>query len=108
MNPNNLKKDESIKCIIANLTEKLGENYFDIVDHWKDDLCAIGISSPSNNEVLVYIATSGNVKGYYDVHLELPPETNDAFPYKSVGEYSGVNIDKLIEIIHNHFKKSSL
>ncbi len=70
------EKDQSIVEVINNLYERLGQDYFDIVDHWEDDLDAIGIGSPTNNKILVYITTVATHPGHYDVHLELPPVPN--------------------------------
>ena len=100
----NLNKEESIKDVISKLYERLGENYFDIVDHWKDDLAAIGIGSPYNNKILAYISTCGNEKGFYDIHLELPPSGDDDFPYEDAGQFNSVNFEQLVEIVCNHLK----
>ena len=81
----------------------LGEDAFDIVDHWEDDLCAIGIAKPSNHEVLVYIATSDR-KGRYDVDLELPPKNREECPYTDAGQYRNVTFANMVKLIKDHFK----
>ncbi len=108
MHFDNLNKDESIKDVISKLYERLGENSFDIVDHWKDDSTAIGIGSPSNHKILAYISTYGNEKGIYDIHLELAPTVDDDFPYEDAGQFNFVNFEKLVEILCNHFKEGGL
>ena len=39
----------------AGLRESLGLDAFDIMDHWEPNLCAVGIASPRDHSVLVYV-----------------------------------------------------
>jgi hypothetical protein len=53
------KKDESITRLLEQLRRRLGVDAFDVVDHWKCDLRAIGVARPDNHSVLVCISTFG-------------------------------------------------
>ena len=108
MNIDSLEKDESIKEVIKKLYNELGKDSFIIVDHWEADLNAIGIDSPSNNGVLVYISINENEKDSYYVSLELPPSSEIDLPYTGAGEFNSVNFEKLVEIIRKHFNENSL
>lgn len=96
-------KDKTIETTLRRLQNALGASFFDIVDHWEGDLCAVGIARPDNHSILVYISTWTPSAGYYDVHLELPPTKEDDI-YEPAGLYKRVDFDGLIEIVKRHFE----
>ena len=100
------KKDPTIRDVISRLATRLGSDAFHIVDHWNANLCAIGISAPSNHKVLAYIQTFGSAKGRYDAHLELPPKDRRKFPYADAGVHPQVTFAKIVKIVQKHFKKA--
>jgi hypothetical protein len=101
---NELKdKDTSIREVIAKLQSELGTSFFDIVDHWEADLCAVGIARPDNHEVLVYISTCSLPEHGYFVSLELPSVEED-FPYQAAGEFDDLDFEALVSIIKRHLK----
>ena len=101
-----LQKDESIVRLLAALKERLGVGAFDVVDHWDEDLCAIGIARRDNHGILAYISTFGQAEGTYFVSLEMPPRPPDKqwanHPYTPAGECEARSFDQLVEIIQKH------
>ncbi len=94
------EKDPRILEMLTRLQASLETGAFDIVDHWKSEPTAVGIASPQNNQVLVYIAFSEDA---FDVELELPPSPNNDFPYEVAGSHRGLSFDQLAEIVVRHF-----
>jgi hypothetical protein len=95
----NFEKDPRILGVLDRLKLTLGAGAFDIVDHWSSDLIAVGIASPQNHQVLVYIGVFDD--GYY-AELELPPLTGDDGPYRVAGRYSGLTFDQLAGVATKH------
>ncbi len=67
-----LDKDPAILAALDRLRSRLGSNAFVITDNWELDLCAVGIASPHDPGVLVYISTYGEPPGRFGYELELP------------------------------------
>jgi hypothetical protein len=103
-------KDRSILMVLLKLYKRMGPNAFVIYDHWGHDKSAIGITSPQNHGVLVYISTFGTPENYYNVRLELPMKQNSDFPYTAAGKYKGLDFEELVDVIRKHLdgKKVSL
>lgn len=97
-------KDDTIKNVLARLESDLGPGAFAVVDHWPDDLMAVGIARPSDPGYLVYISTLGCAADCYYVELELPPKPNDDLPYTPAGEFASVDYAALLEIVKRHFE----
>ena len=101
------QKDESITRLLEQLRLRLGEDAFDVVDHWKGDLCATGVARPDNHSVLVYISTFGKTVDDYFVSMELPTQPGAEqlgdFPYSPAGEEQVEGFDRLVQIIERHF-----
>ncbi len=95
-------KDDSIVDVVQRLISLLGKDAFDVVDHWEDDLCAIGLGSPSDHGMLVDISTIGLSTGRYNIHLELPSTHQSDFPYIDAGQHTSVNFTQLCEIVKKH------
>jgi len=94
-----LAKDSTILDMLERLRAALGSDAFDIVDHWPADLIAVGIASPTNHQVLVYIAVGDD--GYY-AELELPPDPANDSLYEVAGSHSGLSFGQLVGIIAKH------
>lgn len=94
-------KDASIHEVVAKLREELGTTAFEIVDHWEDDLCAIGLARPGNHSVLVYVATYALPAHTYFASLELP-SIAEGLPYKSAGEFNDLDFDGLVNVVKKH------
>jgi hypothetical protein len=90
--------------VVQRLANQLGDGAFVIADHWEADQCAIGLASPHDDGVLVYIQTYDLPEGMYDIELELPLEAGDEMPYKGVGEMSQVTYSELLEIVKKHLQ----
>lgn len=99
-----LQKAPSIIRILDGLKERLGEEAFTIVDHWKADLCAIGLARSDNPSVLVYISTHSEEEALYSVSLELPPQQDSPLPYTAAGEHGSISLDELATIVSKHFQ----
>jgi hypothetical protein len=100
-----VEKDAAIHAVLNHLWARLGPEAFVVTDHWDTDLSAIGISSPHNRGVLVYISCYGNQSGRYGYELELPALTDD-FPYQVAGRSSDVSFEELARVIAAHLKRA--
>ncbi|MCR9201773.1 MAG: hypothetical protein NXI04_24265, partial [Planctomycetaceae bacterium] len=98
-----IDKDAGILALLARLQTDLGANAFDIVDHWEDDLCAIGFGMPSDHTTLVYVSTYGHPDGEYDYELETAPKT-EADVYSVAGRGAATTYDRLADIIKKHLR----
>jgi hypothetical protein len=99
-------KDDVIIRVLDRLRHDLGAGAFDVVDHWEADLNAVGIASPKNHGVLVYISTSGQSEERYHVELELPPAPGDDFPYQDAGSFSQLDYPQLLDIVRQHLGRA--
>jgi len=97
-----LNKERSILRFLARLTESLGPNTFDIVDHWETDLGAIGITQPRKPGFLVYVSTFGQFKQNYFVSLELPPARGSDLPYKQGRQQQTQSFNEVLALIQGH------
>ncbi len=98
-----LRKHETILSLIDKLKSRMGDDAFDVVDHWDADLFAVGIAKPDDHDVLAYVCTYGRAVDNYFVSLELPPELDSDLPYRNAGDFEVQTFDELIEIILDHF-----
>jgi hypothetical protein len=98
-----LTKDESILDLIGRLKCRLGDDAFDVVDHWESDLFSIGIARPDNHGVLVYICTFERPPENYFVSIELPPKLGTGLPYTPCGDFQVEGSNELVHIIRKHF-----
>ncbi len=96
-------KDPSILDLLARLRTDLGDDAFDIVDHWGADLTAIGLACPSDHRMLAYISTDNQLPDSYSYELELPP-TNDDELYSVTGESSRCTYPELLDALCLHWK----
>ena len=97
-----LIKDATILRLLDRLTEHLEPGTFDIVDHWKGDLCAIGIARSAKPGFLVYTSTFGHHDDTCFVSLELPPAAGSNLPYAQAGEQETKTFKELLEMIQKH------
>ena len=99
-----LDKDPTIVAALDRLWLQLGQDAFVLVDHWDSDFCAVGIASPRDAGVLVYISCHGEPPGLFGYELELPlPHGND-FPYQVAGTGSGLPLEELAVVVAEHLK----
>lgn len=100
-------KAETVVKLIDLLRSRLGNDAFQVIDHWPDDLMAIGIASPQNAGVLAYIAVTPEADDAYFVSLELPPEGEWAdHPYTPGDERNECGIDELVATISAHLRRA--
>jgi hypothetical protein len=95
-------KDRSIITLVDQLRSRFGSDAFVIHDHWEADLCAIGLAARDEPARLVYISTFGKPEGRYDASLELPPASNDDFPYTPAGDRWDVDFEGLATLLGEH------
>ena|SRR5947208_15413455 len=100
-----LEKDPAIVRVLERLREQLGEA-FDTVDHWESDLCAVGIASPRNHGVLVYISTFAEPPDRYHVELELPRVPGNPSPYEPAGILTELDFAQLVVIVREHLRRT--
>lgn len=101
-----LDKDRTIVTVLDRLWSRLGPYAFVVADHWEADLCAVGIASPRNTGVLVYISTYAEPTGCFGYELELPRPPGDDMPYQVAGRGSGVSFEELAAIVAGHLKQA--
>ena len=98
-------KDPSVHTLLDRIRRDLGDDAFDIVDHWKDDHLAIGLALPSDHRVLAYISTFTNVDddNFYSYYLELPPIAEE-MEYTDAGGSEDCTYDELLAALCAHWK----
>jgi hypothetical protein len=101
-----MEKDMAIKELLRWLHQQLG-NRFAVTDHWEDDLCAIGISSPEDPPQLVYILSFGQPARQHKVELESAPFPGSDLPFRTVGRFELVRRENLLAIIKDHLQLSN-
>ena len=95
-------KNSDITAVIHRLGRRLGTEAFEIVDHWEGDMAAVGIGSPADKRILVYISTYGCEKGCYDFELERPPSERDTGPYTVAGGENAASFEILLAAVIRH------
>jgi len=95
-------KDKSITDVVRHLTDKFGAHAIKIKDHWDADLCAIGLTDPSER-YLIYISTRGKKKHRYAVALENPSTLPD-LPYEPGEDFDDVDLPQLEEQVARHLR----
>jgi hypothetical protein len=101
-----LDKDPAILAFLDRLWSRLGPGAFVLADHWEPDLCAVGIASPRDPGVLVYISCYGEPPGRYSYELELPPPPGDGLWYQVAGTGSGLSFEELAGVVAGHLKRA--
>jgi hypothetical protein len=101
-----LDKDPAILAVLTRLWSRLGADAFIVADHWEGDLCAVGIASPCDPRVLVYISCYGEADGRFNYELEVPPPRGDDSLYRVAGRGFGVPFSELVDIVTHHLKRA--
>ena len=100
-------KAKVVVDLVDALRGRLGNDAFQVIDHWPEDPMAIGIASPQDAGVLAYISVTPESTTPYFVSLELPPEGEWAdHPYTPGDERNECGIDELVETISAHMRKA--
>ena len=103
--PVELIKDPVVLDVLDRLRSWLGPDAFVVVDHWEADLCAIGVASPRNVQVLVYISCLSDQPGQFWYVLEVPPVPGSDRLYEEVGHESGVSFEELAMRVAQHLAR---
>ncbi len=98
-----LDKDDSILNLLERLRSDLGDDAFDVVDHWDGDLVSIGLALPSDHQVLAYISTLNAKPDTYSYELELPPTNDDAI-YSVASTSDSCSYAELLQTLCAHWK----
>ena len=101
-----LDKDPAIFDVLDRLRLRLGSDCFVVTDHWEPDLCAVGISSPSNPGVLVYISTYNESPNRYGYELETPPPAGSDALYEVAGRGSDISFEELANVVADHLSRA--
>ena len=88
---------------VDRLRSRLGPSAFEVLDHWEGDRIAIGIASPRDHHVLVYLAA---YEDGFLVELEMPPIPGADFPYEVAGRQSGLGFDHLVHVAAEHLARA--
>lgn len=100
-------KDVAVSQLLQRLAERLGPDSFHVVDHWRDDPYAIGITRPDNPGVLAYICTEETDPERIFVSLELPPGGEWAdMPYTPAGGQNVRGFEELAAMIARHLSRA--
>ncbi len=83
-------KDTSIQDVVNFLFQHLGEDAFQVVDHWGADFFAIGIARKDAPETLVYISTWQKPDGRCAATLQSAEE-----PWRDVSCGAEVDLEDL-------------
>jgi len=97
-----LEKDPRLLTVLALLRRDLGAAAFVVADDWKADLCAIGITSPTNPRLLAYLSTWQQPPDRYYLELELPGECDCHTDYHVAGRWESIGYSELRERIAQH------
>ncbi len=95
-------KDPSILDLLARLRTDLGDDAFDIVDHWTDDFVAIGLACPNDHRVLAYVSTNNHPSASYSYELEIPPTDGDEL-YSVAARSDGCTYQELLDVLCSHW-----
>ena len=101
-----LDKNPAILAALDHLQSRLGPDGFVLADHWEQDMCAVGISSPRNSSVLIYISCYGEVPDRFWYELELPSPPGDEFPYQVAGSGTASSLGELTDIVAGHLQQA--
>jgi hypothetical protein len=96
------QKDPPLRAVLARLEQDLGAAAFVVTDHWQDDLCATGISSPVNSRILAYLSIWQRPPDYYYLELEAPGESDDRDDYVVAGRWESIGYAELRERVVQH------
>ena len=94
-------KDDSVLRVLDRLRSDLGDDAFDVVDHWDADLCAVGVARPSDHRFLVYISTFPPENGVLAYECERPSSDPD-LPYDSDGIVNEASYDDVAAAVTRH------
>lgn len=103
-----LDKDPNILAVLDGLRSSLGQLSFCINDHWQADAYAIGIASPFDPRVLIYISTDADSPERYSFELELPARPGNEFPYEVAGRGSEVTFEEILQVVKQHLDRAIL
>jgi hypothetical protein len=101
-----LDKDPAIIAVLDRLRSRLGPAAFVLADHWEPDLCAVGIASPHDPGVLVYISTYAEPPGCFGYELELPSPPGSDELYDVAGRGSGLSFEELVGVVTGHLSRA--
>lgn len=107
MTPSSLEKDPAILALLETLRTRLGADAFVVADHWEPDLCSVGVASPHDPRVLVYLSCYREPPGSFSYERELPPLPESKLPYRVAGSGSGLLVDELVQVVRDHLRSAS-
>jgi hypothetical protein len=93
-------KHPSVESVLARLERDLRAE-FTVVDHWPDDLCAIGVARRDDPATLVYISTYPPEEGKLAYECERASTEPDQ-PYRSEGVVEDATYEQLVRAVREH------
>jgi len=94
---NMLKKVSAIQIFLQKIMPS--HPSWTVVDHWPDDLYAIGIANIKNIKRLVYVSVFNKKEGFYDYQCEEPGKGDD---FTTIDSKENVDEKELINVVYRH------
>jgi hypothetical protein len=93
-----VEKDETVLVFLRALNERTTE--WEMRDYWDGDLCAIGVVSAKNSELLAYVTSWQEPNGYYYLELE---ERAGSDAYNTVARIENCALVDVVDKVVQHF-----
>jgi hypothetical protein len=97
-----LLKDNAINDALSYLQRRFGDHGFYVLDHWQEDLRAVGIASLHDPNQLVYVTHDNQAPPKYSVILERASLSSRELPYEDCGHLDDLNLTALAAIVATH------
>jgi hypothetical protein len=99
-----VRKSPKLLSAIAGLRQRLGQDYFVLIDHWPDARDAIGLAHPSDPSRLVYLSVLDRRPDHFFVSLETARSGDwESFPYTQGPDGLLLGLDAVAERLRSHF-----
>ena len=96
-------KNPEVAALVERLRGDLGAGYFTEVPHWDDNLAAIGLASPADPRVLVYLCVMpGAADAYLECELPASRDDPDEPPYEVASSGSYTDYGQILSIVRDH------
>ncbi|WP_448954872.1 hypothetical protein [Labrys neptuniae] len=105
LEPERMHKHIAIVRALAHLRDRLGDEAFQLVDHWEGDDLATGIASPQDANRLVYIACPDALPSAYTAILERASSSENEIPFEECGSFEGLDVDGLVDVVSVHLQR---
>jgi hypothetical protein len=95
-------KSREVAALVKRLQGDLGGGYFTEVPHWDGDQAAVGLASPADPRVLVYLSVlPGDAAVYLECERPAGQDTPDV-PYEVASSGTYTDYGQILSIIRHH------